>query len=306
MPHQSLAHVALVVRDYDEAIAWFTDKLGFTLLADEYQPEQDKRWVLVAPPGAPAGAASLLLARAATPEQAAFIGNQAGGRVFLFLRSDDFSRDYDAMRAKGVRFVRDPKRASYGTVAVFEDLYGNLWDLVQFAGARGAGADSLERGPDAGRGSEIGHPRDFDALIPEMARWNNGAGIDPEAWIGCAGSYALAVGYSLIFWPRFERFGRYVLRGDIDELSVRRWEEACGGDRRGIEAVINHVHISDIHFGTEASEAQLRYLGRTLKAIYETKLARDFPDLAFTVDFNDEPGLDPEDYQLTFWQSEAP
>ncbi len=136
MTRQSLAHVALVVRDYDEAIAWFTDRLGFTLVADEDQPEQDKRWVLVAPPGAPAGAASLLLARAATPEQAAFIGNQAGGRVFLFLHTDDFARDYESMRSNGVRFVREPKRELYGTVAVFEDLYGNLWDLVEFAGER--------------------------------------------------------------------------------------------------------------------------------------------------------------------------
>lgn len=127
---QSLAHIALVVRDYDEAITWFTEKLGFILIADEDQPEQDKRWVLVAPPG-PSGT-SLLLARAATPEQAAFIGNQAGGRVFLFLQTDDFARDYEAMRANGVTFVRDPKAAPYGTVAVFEDLYGNPWDLVQF------------------------------------------------------------------------------------------------------------------------------------------------------------------------------
>ena len=132
---QSLAHIALIVRDYDEAIAWFTGKLGFTLVADEHQPEQDKRWVLVAPPGADDGATTLLLARASTPEQAAFIGNQAGGRVFLFLKTDDFARDYDSMRARGIRFVREPKQAAYGTVAVFEDLYGNLWDLVQFAGS---------------------------------------------------------------------------------------------------------------------------------------------------------------------------
>jgi catechol 2,3-dioxygenase-like lactoylglutathione lyase family enzyme len=128
MPH--LAHVALVVRDYDEAIAWYTDKLGFVRVTDEYQPDQDKRWVIVAPPGARPEAASILLARAATPEQAAFIGDQAGGRVFLFLRTDDFRRDYDAFRAKGVRFVRDPVVQPYGTVAVFEDLYGNRWDLV--------------------------------------------------------------------------------------------------------------------------------------------------------------------------------
>lgn len=130
---QSLAHVALVVRDYDEAIAWFTDRLGFTLVADEYQPEQDKRWVLVAPPGSPPDGASLLLARAATPAQEAFIGNQAGGRVFLFLRTDDFDRDFAAMTARGVSFVRPPAAQPYGKVAVFLDLYGNRWDLVQFA-----------------------------------------------------------------------------------------------------------------------------------------------------------------------------
>ena len=128
---QSLAHIALIVRDYDEAIAWFTERLGFVLVADEHQPEQDKRWVLVAPPG-PSGTA-LLLARASTPEQARFIGDQAGGRVFLFLQTDDFERDHAAMLARGVTFIRPPKTAPYGIVAVFEDLYGNKWDLVQFA-----------------------------------------------------------------------------------------------------------------------------------------------------------------------------
>jgi catechol 2,3-dioxygenase-like lactoylglutathione lyase family enzyme len=131
--NQSLAHIALIVRDYDEAIAWFMGVLGFTLVADHYQPEQDKRWVLLAPPGAGRDAAALLLARAATPEQEAFIGNQTGGRVFLFLRTDDFGRDYRALGARGVRFVRPPATRAYGTVAVFEDLYGNLWDLVQLA-----------------------------------------------------------------------------------------------------------------------------------------------------------------------------
>jgi catechol 2,3-dioxygenase-like lactoylglutathione lyase family enzyme len=133
---QSLAHIALIVRDYDEAIAWFTTVLGFTLVSDEYQPEQDKRWVLVAPPGGGESAATLLLARASTPEQAAFIGNQAGGRVFLFLKTDDFWRDYRDLAAKGVRFLRPPAEQPYGIVAVFEDLYGNLWDLVQFADGR--------------------------------------------------------------------------------------------------------------------------------------------------------------------------
>jgi catechol 2,3-dioxygenase-like lactoylglutathione lyase family enzyme len=131
---QSLAHVALVVRDYDEAIAWFTDKLGFTLLADDDQTEQGKRWVVVAPPGS--SGTSLLLARAATPEQAEFVGNQAGGRVFLFLETDDFDRDFAAMTARDVNFVREPRVESYGKVAVFEDLYGNRWDLVQFSGRR--------------------------------------------------------------------------------------------------------------------------------------------------------------------------
>lgn len=128
---RSIAHVALVVRDYDEAIAFYRDKLGFTLLADEHQAEQDKRWVLVAPPGSTG--TSLLLARASSPEQAAFIGNQAGGRVFLFLETDDFDRDFAAMKAAGIVFAREPKQAPYGKVAVFEDLYGTLWDLVQFA-----------------------------------------------------------------------------------------------------------------------------------------------------------------------------
>jgi catechol 2,3-dioxygenase-like lactoylglutathione lyase family enzyme len=131
---QSLAHVALVVRDYDEAIAWFTEKLGFTLVADEDQPDQGKRWVLVAPPGSPPGGASLLLARASTPEQEAFVGDQAGGRVFLFLQTDDFDRDFAAMVARGIQFVRPPATYPYGRVAVFLDLYGNRWDLVQFAG----------------------------------------------------------------------------------------------------------------------------------------------------------------------------
>lgn len=130
---RSIAHVALVVRDYDEAIAWFREKLGFLLIADEYQPEQDKRWVLVGPADAAEGGTSILLARASKPEQEPFIGNQAGGRVFLFLRTDDFDRDHAAFKAKGVEFVREPKQADYGKVAVFRDLYGNLWDLVQFA-----------------------------------------------------------------------------------------------------------------------------------------------------------------------------
>ena len=131
MPH--LAHIALIVRDYDEALAFYVGTLGFTLVEDTYQPEQNKRWVTIRPPGAPEHATTILLARAATPEQAAFVGNQAGGRVFLFLATDDFARDHAAFAAKGVRFVREPATHDYGTVAVFEDLYGNLWDLIEFA-----------------------------------------------------------------------------------------------------------------------------------------------------------------------------
>ena len=126
---QAIIHVALTVRDYDEAIEYYCQKLHFTLVEDSYQPEQDKRWVVVAPPGS--NGTSLLLARASTPEQEASIGNQTGGRVFLFLSTDDFWRDYNEMLSAGIRFVREPKNAPYGTVAVFEDLYGNLWDLIQ-------------------------------------------------------------------------------------------------------------------------------------------------------------------------------
>jgi catechol 2,3-dioxygenase-like lactoylglutathione lyase family enzyme len=127
--NQSIIHVALVVRDYDEAIDFYCNKLHFKLVEDTYQPEQDKRWVVVAPPGSKG--TNLLLARASTPDQEAFIGRQTGGRVFLFLSTDDFWRDYTEMLAAGIKFVRAPKEAPYGTVAVFEDLYGNLWDLIE-------------------------------------------------------------------------------------------------------------------------------------------------------------------------------
>ncbi|QZY56635.1 VOC family protein [Crassaminicella profunda] len=127
---QSIVHIALVVKDYDEAIEFYTKKLHFTLIEDTYQPEQDKRWVVVSPPGS--SGTTLLLARASKHEQESFIGNQAGGRIFLFLGTDNFWRDYNEMIEKGIEFVRDPKEQSYGTVAVFKDLYGNLWDLVEF------------------------------------------------------------------------------------------------------------------------------------------------------------------------------
>jgi len=127
---QSVVHIAIVVRDYDEAIEFYTRKLHFTLIEDTYQPAQNKRWVVVSPPGS--NGTTLLLARASKPAQEPFIGNQAGGRVFLFLGTDDFWRDYNEMKQLGIHFVRASKEEDYGTVAVFEDLYGNLWDLVQF------------------------------------------------------------------------------------------------------------------------------------------------------------------------------
>jgi catechol 2,3-dioxygenase-like lactoylglutathione lyase family enzyme len=130
---QAISRVAVVVREYDEAIAYYTGVLGFDLLADD-DLGGGKRWVLVAPPGG-AGAA-LLLARAANPTQAARVGDQTGGRVFLFLHTDDCRRDYDRLTARGVRFEGPPRREAYGTVAVFADLYGNRWDLVQPAAGR--------------------------------------------------------------------------------------------------------------------------------------------------------------------------
>lgn len=128
---QSIGQVAVVVREYDEAIAFYTGMLGFTLIEDTYIPEQSKRWVIVAPPGSTE--TRLLLARAEGQEQESRIGNQTGGRVFLFLFTDDFWRDYKAYADRGVVFVREPKQEAYGTVAVFQDLYGNQWDLIQLS-----------------------------------------------------------------------------------------------------------------------------------------------------------------------------
>ena len=127
--NQEIVHIALVVKDYDEAIDFYTKKLNFELIEDTYQPEQDKRWVVVAPTGS--RGTTILLAKASNQEQEKFIGNQSGGRVFLFLNTDDFWRDYNSMIEKGIIFVREPKTQDYGIVAVFEDLYGNRWDLLQ-------------------------------------------------------------------------------------------------------------------------------------------------------------------------------
>ena len=131
---QSIVHVALVVEDYDEAIDFYTKKLSFELIEDTYIADQDKRWVLVAPPNSEGTA--VLLAKASNAEQLPFVGNQAGGRVFLFLSTDDFWRDYNQMVADGIKFVREPVKQSYGTVAVFRDLYGNLWDLIEYVVGR--------------------------------------------------------------------------------------------------------------------------------------------------------------------------
>jgi catechol 2,3-dioxygenase-like lactoylglutathione lyase family enzyme len=127
---QSIIHIALLVHNYDDAIHFYTNKLQFTLVEDTHLPD-GKRWVLIQPPGA--GGCCLLLAKAVNDQQLAAVGNQSGGRVFLFLETDDFYRDHDQMKANRIQFVREPKTESYGTVAVFKDLYGNLWDLIQRA-----------------------------------------------------------------------------------------------------------------------------------------------------------------------------
>ena len=129
MALQSIALVSLVVPDYDDALAFYVGVLGFELVEDTFVAEQNKRWVVVAPPGSTG--TRLLIARASTPEQASRIGNQTGGRMFLFLNTDDFQRDFDAYRGRGVTFVREPKDEPYGRVAVFRDPWGNLWDLIQ-------------------------------------------------------------------------------------------------------------------------------------------------------------------------------
>ncbi|NQW76238.1 MAG: VOC family protein [Cytophagales bacterium] len=125
--NQRLMHIALVVADYDEAIHWYTQKLGFKLIEDTTLSEV-KRWVLIQPPGE--GSCQLLLAKAATDEQKSRVGNQTGGRVFLFLHTDDFERDHENLRQQAITIVRGPSEEEYGKVLVFEDLYGNLWDLI--------------------------------------------------------------------------------------------------------------------------------------------------------------------------------
>jgi len=144
---------------------------------------------------------------------------------------------------------------------------------------------------------------DLTALIPEMVDWNFPEGFGVREWIGAAGRYELAIGYSLLFWPRFVVIDGYVLREGCTADDVRAWEKATPGNRMAIEAVLNHVHMADIHDG-DPTEAQLRYLGRILRDIHEIKLKADFPARKFVVSFPDEPGLDLIDYELSFWQLE--
>jgi hypothetical protein len=156
---------------------------------------------------------------------------------------------------------------------------------------------------DEGAGQAAGLP-DFADLIAELPRWNGGAGIAPEDWIGCVGNYELAIGYGLLFWPRFVEHEGYVLRHGFEERALRSVEACAAGDRGGVEALMNHVHIADLHanVATPPTEAQVRHLGRILKATHEAKLRLDFPGRVFTVSFNDEAGLPVQDYELSFRQ----
>jgi hypothetical protein len=148
---------------------------------------------------------------------------------------------------------------------------------------------------------------DFNELIPEMREWNNGDGIDVEAWIGCSGNFRLAVGYSVIFWPRFVEFEGYVLRQGFSVDVLRNCESKCSGDRKAIEAVLNHLHIADIqHYGCEdISRERILYLGRLLREIYEAKLAWQFPKRRFEVCFYEPDTEDLFDYEITFFQAEG-
>lgn len=143
----------------------------------------------------------------------------------------------------------------------------------------------------------------FQDLIAELPNWNNGEGVGSDAWIEMMGNYELAIGYSLVFWPRFVVIDGYVLRAGATAEALRQWEQATGGDRRAIEASMNHFHIADLHVNaSKPNEAQLRYIGRVLQETHRAKLAANFPERRFVVQFSDEPGLDNLDYELTFWQ----
>jgi hypothetical protein len=148
-------------------------------------------------------------------------------------------------------------------------------------------------------------PVDFAQLIPELPRWNNGAGIGVDSWIGCRGNFELAVGYSVLFWPSFIEHNGCVFFSDFSEESYRGFMQQCNGDRRQVETVMNHCHIFDYfsHANGHATAAQLLYLGRVLKEIWQVKLAADFPQRCFTVSFAEGPYEDLHDYEVSFWQS---
>ncbi|MEM6900450.1 MAG: hypothetical protein AAF583_11825 [Pseudomonadota bacterium] len=143
----------------------------------------------------------------------------------------------------------------------------------------------------------------FASLIPELEFWNHGKGVDPESWIGMMGRYDLAIGYSLVFWPRFVEFEDYVLRKGFAVKSLRGFETQTNGDKTAVEAVMNHLHVAHLHINEDdPTEEQVRYLGRVLADIHKTKLESEFTDRNFKVVFNDESGLCLDEYELTFWQ----
>ena len=145
---------------------------------------------------------------------------------------------------------------------------------------------------------------DFNQLIPEMRDWNNGTGIDIHTWVGCTGNFKLAVGYSTIFWPEFVEFNGYVLRAGFSETSLKGFERQCGGDRKSVEGVMNHLHIADIHCGSDdVTPDRVVYLGKVLREIYQAKLLWQFPQKRFEVDYVETTEDDLIQYQITFFQN---
>lgn len=145
---------------------------------------------------------------------------------------------------------------------------------------------------------------DFLQLVPDLGNWSDFERMTPADWVGGVGSIEHAIGYTFVFWPEFVAVGPYVLRASrFDAESLRGWEEATHGNIQAIEAVINHEHLVDLHSNDEPTETQIRYLGNVVREMWEAKLLREFPDRSFEVVFNDEPGLDLLDYEVTFWQS---
>jgi hypothetical protein len=145
---------------------------------------------------------------------------------------------------------------------------------------------------------------DWNALIPDLKAWNNGAGVDPETWVGCEGNFRLAAAYSLIFWPKFVEIEGMVFRDGMDRATVDSWLANCAGDRRSVEATANHLHIADLHYvgAPDASVERLIFLGSVLREIYAVKLATEFPDKKFVVEFHEPASKQLQDYQLTFYQ----